>query len=248
MLESQLKACYKNSKKHLTDAGVLGEGDSSRLLTSASRSIVSCSLLSRPCSDTFRVLSIQMKDRRSQLRGEVKTKADQFTPGAYGLILLSKVQVAKRVKMLTTKSAFTYADPENVSVLYFCCTVTDHTRQRKGSYHNAVFKSIIAEQWLSVGKKSCEGVGDYHAKFNPIPKALIALVAAAVECVLASYATGAHNKKDHTFNGEQYAKVYRRHLKNLNKFETKAPAGFLKLCRDLWAEAWQVCLVLPLAS
>lgn len=142
------------------------------------------------------------------------------------------------MKMLMTKSAFTYADPEKVSVLTFGCTVTDRVLQRKGHYRNAVFKCIIAEQWLSAGKKSCEGVGDYHARFNPIPKALIALVAAAVECVLASYATGVHNKKDHTFSGEQYAKVYRRHLKNLTKFETQAPAGFLKLCRDLWAEAW----------
>jgi hypothetical protein len=43
-LEAQLKACYKDSKKHLFDAGVLEAHDKTKTLSSSGRKIVSCSL------------------------------------------------------------------------------------------------------------------------------------------------------------------------------------------------------------
>ena len=44
-LEAQLKACYKDSKKHLIDVGVLEVNNKMKTLSSSGRKIVSCSLV-----------------------------------------------------------------------------------------------------------------------------------------------------------------------------------------------------------
>lgn len=57
---------------------------------------------------------MQMKDRRSQLRGEIKSKAQSVVDSNYLLSSLSPDKIRVLIKMLKTKSAFTFLDPEKV--------------------------------------------------------------------------------------------------------------------------------------
>lgn len=143
--------------------------------------------------------------------------------------------------MLMKKSAFTFRDPATVcssSLTLYILILLGLLTQRSGVYGNTIFVELISEQWFDPKKKSCEGFGDYGASFNPIPGPLIALVAAAVECVIMSYVDG--RKASIKFTEHQFSKVYQRHIKNLSRFEKAQPVTYLKFCRDLWVSAWYV--------
>lgn len=101
---------------------------------------------------------------------------------------------------------------------------------------------LIAQQWFDPAKKSSEGLGDYSAAFNPIPLALIALAATAIECALNAWRNGTLDKAANHFTDIDYTKVYKRHIKNLEVYEKKAPAACLQYRRQLWQDAW--CVVL----
>ncbi|KIM73542.1 hypothetical protein PILCRDRAFT_725186 [Piloderma croceum F 1598] len=166
---------------------------------------------------------MQMKDRLSQLRGEIKTKAQSAVSGIYGITLkLSKEEIEALIKKLLRKAAFTFRDPE----------------KRSGLFANEIFAVLLAQQWFNPNKKSSEGVGDYAASFNPIPTPLIALIATAVKCALKSWESGTY--KNISFTEHDYAKVYRRHSRSLARFKEKQPANLLKLCRKLWEDSWFV--------
>lgn len=87
-------------------------------------------------------------------------------------------------------------------------------------------------------KKSCEAVGDYVAAFNPIPSSLIVLIATAVECDILCWQGGSYSPID--FADHKFSVVYKRHIKNLEKYEKKQPAHYLQFRRNLWADAWSV--------
>jgi len=183
---------------------------------------------------------MQMKDRLPQLRGEIKTKAQGAVSGIYGISSqLSKEEIETLVKMLLRKAAFTFRVPEKVCLVYFTFVSANNIfRKRVGIFANEIFALLLAQQWFDSSKKSSEGVGDYAASFNPIPPALIALIATAVECALRCWESGTY--RSISFTDHDFAKVYRRHSKSLARFEAKQPANLQQLCRTLWVDAWYV--------
>ena len=125
-LEAQLKACHMDSKKHLVDAGVLNAQDQTRSLNSESRKIV----CSRSIPSYGLAESMQMKDRLSQLRGEIKTKAQSAVSGIYGISSkLSKEEIEALIKKLLRKAAFTFRDPEKVFSCFYGGTYCADVRQ-----------------------------------------------------------------------------------------------------------------------
>lgn len=62
--------------------------------------------------------TIQLRDKQSQLCGEVKTKAQNAITGNYGISSkLSVDEIKELIKMLLTKSNFTFGDPGKVHLL-----------------------------------------------------------------------------------------------------------------------------------
>ncbi|KIM90130.1 hypothetical protein PILCRDRAFT_1498 [Piloderma croceum F 1598] len=118
--------------------------------------------------------------------------------------------------------------------------------KRVGIFANEIFALLLAQQWFDLSKKSSEGVGDYAASFNPIPPALIALIATAIECALRCWESGTYRSIN--FTDHDFAKVYRRHSKSLAWFEVKQPANLQQLCRTLWVDAWALAGKLPPAD
>jgi hypothetical protein len=73
---------------------------------------------------------MQMKDRLSQLRGEIKTKAQSAVSGIYGISSkLSKEEIEALIKKLLRKAAFTFRDPEKVFSCFYGGTYCADVRQ-----------------------------------------------------------------------------------------------------------------------
>ncbi|EPQ53845.1 hypothetical protein GLOTRDRAFT_131175 [Gloeophyllum trabeum ATCC 11539] len=167
-----------------------------------------------------------IKRARSQTRGEVKTKAQGIVVSQYNIpIHQGEEQVKKKVEKLLDKSAFTFADPE----------------KRSGFYSHPIFVEIIAKQWFDPTKKTSDGI-KYVDAFNPIPLPVLALVATAIECALKDWESGHRisKKKNNEFSADDYAESYARRLQMLTNKESKEPAFFESLTRDLFQKAWKL--------
>ncbi|KAF7799992.1 hypothetical protein EIP86_011235 [Pleurotus ostreatoroseus] len=162
-----------------------------------------------------------VEQRRSQLRGEVKSKAQAEVVTMYKLEG-TRVQIAERVKLLLTKKTFTFRDTET----------------RYGMYGNAIFEHIIARQWFA--HADSEGCGRYSKQFNPIPLPLLALVATAVHCALMDWESGTFEPRRNKFEHHVYEPIYRDHLGSLNKWKQANPAACAARQQGLWQHVWKV--------
>ncbi|KAF7795495.1 hypothetical protein EIP86_006657 [Pleurotus ostreatoroseus] len=169
------------------------------------------------------------EQRRSQVRGEVKTKAQALVASFYKLEG-SRVAIAERVKDLIHRKKFTFTIPE----------------KRQGMYGHAIFEHIISRQWFA--NASSDGCGRYSKEFNPIPLPLIALVATAVQCALLDWETGTNQPHRNKFEYDIYAPVYHDHLDSLTKWRQNNLARCAARQQGLWTKVWQISGREPLTS
>ncbi|KAF7793818.1 hypothetical protein EIP86_004939 [Pleurotus ostreatoroseus] len=160
------------------------------------------------------------EQRRSQLRGEVKTKAQALVETFYEL-KGSCVEIAERVKGLINRKSFTFAIPAT----------------RSGMYGHPIFEHIIARQWFA--QADDEGCGLYSSQFNPMPLPVIALVATAVHCALMDWESGKYQSKRNKFEYDVYEPIYREHITSLNMWREKNPARCAARQQLLWTKVWQ---------
>ncbi|KAI0056854.1 hypothetical protein BV25DRAFT_1794927, partial [Artomyces pyxidatus] len=156
----------------------------------------------------------------SQIRGEVKTKAQAIVPSHFGFADKPATEVAAIVAKLTDRSAFYFEDPE----------------KRKGLFLNSIIPKIMAAQWFA--RKSAEGCGIYASHFNPASVEFIAFAITTAQCVLGDWVQGVSAPSTNDFTHDEYDPIYRKHIKSLNKFRNKKPAAFAKLQTHIWSEAW----------
>lgn len=115
-LEAEFKTCFSTSRKHLIDAGILDSHDQTNGLSGDGRKLVRPTVqISFSVTLNAHLNVTQLKERLSQLRGEIKTKAKTAVPASYGISKLNEAEISALAKMLTKKSAFTFRDPANVS-------------------------------------------------------------------------------------------------------------------------------------
>ncbi|KAF7795598.1 hypothetical protein EIP86_006761 [Pleurotus ostreatoroseus] len=161
------------------------------------------------------------EQRRSQLRGEVKTKAQALVAHFYKLEG-GRVAIAERVKDLITRKTFTFKIPE----------------KRQGMYGHPIFEQIIARQWFA--HPDSEGCGRYSREFNPMPLPLIALVATAVHCALMDWETGACESHKNKFEYDVYQPIYQEHLTSLMTWRQHNMARCAARQQGLWTRVWEI--------
>ncbi|KAI0038547.1 hypothetical protein FA95DRAFT_1505424 [Auriscalpium vulgare] len=166
------------------------------------------------------VISI-VAQRTWNLRGQVKTKAQQLVPTHYGLLKAKNTpaNVEDRVNKLLKKGQFHFRDIE----------------KRRGPFGNAIIPALIAAQWLA--NSTSDAAGLYSGQFNPVSVQLIALVVTSIECGLVDWKTGSRVTKGNEFSYDAYRPVYVRHLESLEKFKKKEPAALASLQRKIYDEA-----------
>lgn len=122
---------------------------------------------------------LQVKQRCSQLRGELKTLAQHLVATEYHLAGLSKVELADRIEKLLERGRFAFRDTDEVRVESWYLIFFSHCPpiQRQGMFGHRIFTVLMAKQWLT---KHGEGCGRYSIQFNPAPLALIAFMVTAV--------------------------------------------------------------------
>ncbi|KIP03214.1 hypothetical protein PHLGIDRAFT_16008 [Phlebiopsis gigantea 11061_1 CR5-6] len=148
-----------------------------------------------------------LKERGSQLRGELKTKATPIIEQGYSLLRLSPEQTKKvqrlsdHVKALLKNVSFIYRDP----------------RTRDGIYLNGTIYNIIVRMWFHTTRY--EGI-KYDEYFKPaISLACIALVLTVIENVLEEYETGVWTQKEISWGN--YHRRYETHLQDLEDWEAE---------------------------
>ncbi|KAA1479325.1 hypothetical protein DENSPDRAFT_855326 [Dentipellis sp. KUC8613] len=161
-----------------------------------------------------------VKRGASQLRGELKTKAQNLVATNFGLLGLSVVETKVRIAQLVDRGSFHFEDPQ----------------MRRRVFRNPIILTLATQQWFA--RRNGEAVGIYAAQFNPIPEEMIALIITAVECALNDYTEGSFKPKSNDFLTETYGPVYGRHLHSIEKFKSKKPAAFRELQKFIWESAW----------
>ncbi|KAF7799079.1 hypothetical protein EIP86_010309 [Pleurotus ostreatoroseus] len=159
--------------------------------------------------------------RRSQLRGEVKSKAQALVAKFYQLEG-TRPEIAARVKDLLSKKSFTFRDPS----------------ERRSMYGHDIFAHIIVQQWFS--HTDSEGCGPYGIQFNPIPLPLIALVATAIHCALVDWQSGACSPKTNKFEYDVYQPIYSAHLTALETWQQMDGGRCATRQQRLWSRVWEL--------
>ncbi|KAF7799076.1 hypothetical protein EIP86_010306 [Pleurotus ostreatoroseus] len=161
------------------------------------------------------------EQRRSQLRGEVKSKAQVLVASAYKLEG-GPVAIAEQVKDLLARKNYTFKNPE----------------KRQGMYGHSIFELIIYRQWFI--RADSEGCGRYSKEFNPIPLPLIALVATAVHCALTDWESGTCQPSRNKFEYDIYEPIYRDHMASLSNWQRNNMARCAARQQGLWTRVWQL--------
>ncbi|KAA1479786.1 hypothetical protein DENSPDRAFT_887077 [Dentipellis sp. KUC8613] len=161
-----------------------------------------------------------VKRGASQLRGELKTKAQNLVATNFALLGLSVVETKVRIAQLVDRGSFHFEDPQ----------------RRHRVFRNPIILTLATQQWFA--RRNGEAVGIYAAQFNPIPEEMIALIVTAIECALNDYTEGTFKPKSNDFSTETYGLVYGRHLHSIQKYKLKKPAAFRDLQKSIWEGAW----------
>ncbi|EIN13307.1 hypothetical protein PUNSTDRAFT_128996 [Punctularia strigosozonata HHB-11173 SS5] len=162
-----------------------------------------------------------VKRGSSQLRGELKSKAQLLVETNYGFLNIPAENIKDGIRDLLDHGSFLFEDPF----------------ERKGAFRNPIILTLLVQQWFQ-GRKA-EAAGIFSANFNPIPDKLIALIATAVECALLDWESGTNTPHVNDFTADKYSPVYARHMENLRTMQELKPRKFIRLQKSLWDGAWQ---------
>ncbi|KAH9910619.1 hypothetical protein B0H21DRAFT_668586, partial [Amylocystis lapponica] len=143
--------------------------------------------------------------RTSHVRGELKSKTRALVQSFYGFRSGQNKRIIARNRQLAEDLKEDYLFVYEVGLLIY---------KRTGLYKTDILNMIIGDMWFS--NKQDEGVL-YHEYFNPMPKATMALIFAAIECSIDEWATGI--KDDIKFTTTAYKDVFNAHLRCLDAFE-----------------------------
>ncbi|KAH9951169.1 hypothetical protein B0H21DRAFT_705828 [Amylocystis lapponica] len=160
--------------------------------------------------------------RTSHVRGELKGKTRALVQSFYGFRSGQNKRIIARNHQLA----------EDLKEDYLF--VYEDFKKRTGLYKTDILSMIIGDMWFS--NKQDEGVL-YHEYFNPMPKATMALIFAAIECSIDEWATGI--KEDVKFTTTAYKDVFNAHLQCLDAFDehTRAHGILGQLCAKLHTDA-----------
>ncbi|KAG1729186.1 uncharacterized protein EDB91DRAFT_1060090, partial [Suillus paluster] len=156
-----------------------------------------------------------IKDRVTQVRGQVKDIARSLVPKIYGFVNIEdcdddegddEIKVAQQAnrdiyEKLKTKSTFAYLDPNNKTI-------------PNGLYRNKITIKVINKQFFSDAHADGTKYPQYFTQ--GIPLKLIGFVLTTV-CALDEWHTGNFEKVE--FKGKKYEKVYNRHLDDLQRWK-----------------------------
>ncbi|EIN03799.1 hypothetical protein PUNSTDRAFT_139106 [Punctularia strigosozonata HHB-11173 SS5] len=131
-----------------------------------------------------------VKRGTSQLRGELKSKAQLLVETNYGFLNIPAENIKEGIQDLLTLSAFLFEDPF----------------EWKGAFRNPIILTLLVQQWFQ--DRKAEAAGIFSAQFNPIPDKLIALIATAVECALVDWESGTNSPDVNDLTSDKYSPVY----------------------------------------
>ncbi|KII89482.1 hypothetical protein PLICRDRAFT_109510, partial [Plicaturopsis crispa FD-325 SS-3] len=155
----------------------------------------------------------------SQIRGEVKTKAQRAISGEYGIPgTMKPEEIRDLVGWLLHKGNFMQGDLDTKA----------RTFSKSRPYCHPIFKNIIQAQWF--GRRG-EGIR-FHEDFRNIPLPIFALVITAVENALREYSTGPQVFIN--FTDPNFRSRYVYYVDRLQNVETKSPKWFLAMRSDLY--------------
>ncbi|KAG6818720.1 hypothetical protein H0H93_002504 [Arthromyces matolae] len=144
-----------------------------------------------------------IKQRGSQLRGEVKSKTASMIETMYGF---SSAQGRRNIaanrdlaELLKLEKGFLYKELTSDA--------------RKGIYRHPIIQTAVNKVWFTNTRD--EGVV-FTDMFNPMPIPAIALILTAIECNIDEWTTGL--KTDKAFYADDYRATYLKHIESLETF------------------------------
>ncbi|KAJ7583440.1 hypothetical protein C8J56DRAFT_742353, partial [Mycena floridula] len=147
----------------------------------------------------------------SNLRGQLKTKARPIVESRYGF------ESGHSKKIKRANRALAEDLKEKVGFAYQSIYDDDGDIVRSGLYKNKAIQSVTNDAWFA----NIADEGITHAEFfSPLTIPAVALVLTAIECCVDEWATGTRGSIE--FSATSYQKIYRLHVKTLERTHEKA--------------------------
>ncbi|KZS86372.1 hypothetical protein SISNIDRAFT_471844 [Sistotremastrum niveocremeum HHB9708] len=168
-----------------------------------------------------------IRKRDSNIRGKPREQAAPLVPVIYRFDRYTTPEALKaHVASLRHKAAFTFLDP------------AEPVLSRSNAFRNPIISQVLAATYFS-GAQS-EAVR-FQELFKPLSLELLAFVCCAIECAIASYASGTFVPPTvNEFTDFTYRNVYLGHLFSLESFKSNDPTGLAELQEDLWNSSWKM--------
>ncbi|PIL28796.1 hypothetical protein GSI_08840 [Ganoderma sinense ZZ0214-1] len=148
------------------------------------------------------------------LRGEMKTAARNLVETVYRFRASGQtaIQLRNRERAAALR--------KNDAFVYYTRFLTNVKKRGKtDEEHEGLYQADIIQQManrLYFKSKKDDGI-ILKAKYSPFPVVAVAIILAAVECAINEWSSGSFTKVP--FMEDQYASVYRHHLRELRKYE-----------------------------